>query len=107
MKATVKHLIPMVMQMAEQGKRVSEISGATGLSAKQISNIKTRSKGIVPTQKPQQKAWVTRRANEKKAAKKIEAVKPKTIYLNGLEIEIHNAMIKRVIISEKNTIKII
>jgi hypothetical protein len=102
-RQTLKPLAPVVFEMTNAGKGLSEIANKLNLTKKQVSNIKTLYKGQFATSKFEKnsqrakKAWVKRKSNEQK---------PRLINLNGLEIEIHNSMIKRVIISEKNTIKI-
>ncbi len=108
-RQTLKPLAPVVFEMTNAGKSLGEIANKLNLTKKQISNIKTVYKGQFATRKPSvtnkfeknsqraKKAWVKRKSNEQK---------PRLINLNGLEIEIHNSMIKRVVISEKNTIKI-
>lgn len=102
-RQTLKHLAPVVFEMTNAGKGLGEIANELNLTKKQVSNIKTLYKGQFATSKFKKnsqrakKAWVKRKSNEQK---------PRLINLNGLEIEIHNSMIKRVIISERNTIKI-
>ena len=102
-RQTLKPLAPVVFEMTNAGKGLSEIANKLNLTKKQVSNIKTLYKGQFATSEFEKnsqrakKAWVKRKSNEQK---------PRLINLNGLEIEIHNSMIKRVIISEKNTIKI-
>jgi hypothetical protein len=109
MRVSIKHLTPKVIEMTNKGYKLAEIAEALGLTKKQVSNLKTHhvsptllKKADVPLKRGE-KAWATRRANAKNEVTK---AKPRLIDLNGLVIEIHSSMIKKVIISEKNTIKV-
>ncbi len=109
MRASIKHFTPKVIEMTNKGYKLGEIAEALGLTKKQVSNLKTHlvsptllKKADVPLKRGE-KAWATRRANAKNEVAK---AKPRMIDLNGLVIEIHSSMIKKVIISEKNTIKV-
>lgn len=109
MRESIKHLTPKVIEMTNKGCKLDEISEVLGLTKKQISNLKVRYfsptllKKADTTLKRGEKAWVTRRANAKNDVTK---ARPRLIDLNGLIIEIHSSMVKKVIISEKNTIKV-
>lgn len=109
MRATIKHFTPKVIEMTNKGHKLGEIAEALGLTKKQVSNLKTHHvsptllKKADITLKRGEKAWVTRRANAKNEVVK---ARPRLIDLNGLIIEIHSSMIKKVIITEKNTIKV-
>ena len=109
MRASIKHFTPKVIEMTSKGCKLGEIAEALGLTKKQVSNLKTHHvsptllKKADVTLKRGEKAWVTRRANAKNEVVK---ARPRLIDLNGLIIEIHSSMIKKVIITEKNTIKV-
>jgi transposase len=94
--------------LTTQGLNTKQIAEKLNLSVNQVTHIKAYYFPKVMVS-PQKRAWVTRKANDKakQQAKQVEEVKPRLINLNGLEIEIHNSMVKRVIITDKDVIKII
>jgi transcriptional regulator len=110
MRVSIKHFTPKVIEMTNKGHKLGEIAEALGLTKKQVSNLKTHhvsptllKKAVDVPLKRGEKAWATRRANAKN---EVVNARPRLIDLNGLVIEIHSSMIKKVIISEKNTIKV-
>jgi hypothetical protein len=93
--------------LVAKGLTTKQIAEKLNLTINQAKHLKCYYFNVdkKPQQSPQEKAWGTRRENQK--VKQIEEFKPRLINLNGLDIEIHNTMIKRVIITDKNIIKII
>jgi len=90
--------------LSAQGLSTKQIAEKLNLTVNQVTHIRNYyfPKAMVS---PQKRAWVTRK--EKSKAREVEAVKPRVINLNGLDIEIHNSMVNRVIVTDINKIKII
>lgn len=106
MRTNLKESAPAIFKMAKEGKSAKVIAKSLGLTPKQVSNAKTLYKsqyGETKVASPQKRAWATRKANQKNA---VAINKPRLIDLNGLQIEIHSSMVNRVIVSDKNRIKI-
>jgi hypothetical protein len=117
-KAEIK---AQVINLVARGVKSDIIAKELGITFNQVKAIrygKTYQKqiAVVDTRSPQEKAWDKRRANAKaivkanvKAKAKVKIVesnKPRIVEINGIEIEIHHSIVKRVIITQEGTIKI-
>jgi hypothetical protein len=103
--------------LVTKGESTQSIANKLGLTNNQVTHIRSYYFGKSKTTvSPQKQAWVTRRANAKAIVKAdvkakakvsiVESNKPRIIEINGIEIEIHHSIVKRVIITQEGAIKI-
>lgn len=89
--------------LVAKGESTQSIAKKLGLTNNQVTHIRSYYFGKSKTTvSPQKQAWATRRAK----AKVVETNRPRIVEINGIEIEIHHSIVKRVIITQEGTIKI-
>jgi hypothetical protein len=99
-KAEIKAQVGLLVA---KGVSTENIAKKLGLTNNQAAHIRSYYFGKSKTAlSPQKQAWATRRAK----ASMVETNRPRVIEINGIEIEIHHSIVKRVIITQEGTIKI-